>query len=46
MKQKTRFENIRNIGYQSMNGQYIGIGPKKLYRSISKKTTFPAFYVG
>jgi len=29
MKQKTRFKNFRNIGYQSMNGQYIGINPKK-----------------
>ena len=26
MKQKTRFENI---GYQPMNGRYIGIGLKK-----------------
>jgi len=31
MKQKTRFKNFGNIGYQSMNGRYvnIGIGPKK-----------------
>jgi len=37
MKQKTRFKNFENIGYQSMNGRYIGIGiaPKKPYRSIS-----------
>ena len=26
MKQKTRFKNFGNIGYWSMNGQYIGIG--------------------
>jgi len=31
MKQKTRFKNFRNISYryQSMNGRYISIGPKK-----------------
>jgi len=31
MKQKTRFQNFENIpiGCRSMNGQYIGIGPKK-----------------
>jgi len=31
MKQKTRFKNYENIGigYRSMNGRYIGIGPKK-----------------
>jgi len=30
MKQKTRFKNFGNIGigYQSMNGWYIGIGLK------------------
>jgi len=30
-KQKTRSENFGNIGvgYQSMNGRYIGISPKK-----------------
>jgi len=37
MKQKTRFKIFGHISYQypSMNGQYIGIGPKKTYRSIS-----------
>jgi len=31
MKQKSRFKNFRNIsiGYPSMLGRYIGIGPKK-----------------
>jgi len=31
MKKKTRFKNYGNIGigYRSMNGRYIGIGPKK-----------------
>jgi len=31
MKHKTRFKNFENIGigYQPMNGWYIGIGPKK-----------------
>jgi len=31
MEQKTTFTNFGNtsIGYWSMNGQYIGIGPKK-----------------
>jgi len=31
MKQNTRFKNFGNIGYRywSMNGHYIGIGPKK-----------------
>jgi len=31
MKQKTRFKNFGNIGigYQSMNGWYVDIGPKK-----------------
>jgi len=29
MKQKIRFKNFRNISYRSMNGRYIGIGPKK-----------------
>jgi len=29
MKQKIRFKNFGNIGYQPMNGRYIGIGPKK-----------------
>jgi len=31
MQQKTRFKNFGNIGYwyRSMNGRYIGIGPKK-----------------
>jgi len=29
MKQKTRFKIFRSIGYRSMNGRYIGIGPKK-----------------
>jgi len=31
MKQKTRCKNFGNIGigYQSMNDQYIGIGPKQ-----------------
>jgi len=29
MKQKTRFENFRNIGYLSMNGRYISTSPKK-----------------
>jgi len=38
MKRKTRFYNVGNIGYRSMNGRYIstGIGSqKKTYRSIS-----------
>jgi len=29
MKQKTRYKNFGNIGYRSMNGRYIVIGPKK-----------------
>jgi len=29
MKQKTRFKIFGNIGYRSMNGRYIGIGPQK-----------------
>ena len=29
MKQKTRFKIFGNIGYRSMNGRYIDIGPKK-----------------
>jgi len=29
MKQKTSFKNFGNISYRSMNGRYIGIGPKK-----------------
>ena len=31
MKQKTRFKNFGNIGigYWSMNGRYVGIGPNK-----------------
>jgi len=29
MKQKSRFKNFTNTGYRSMNGRYIGIGPKK-----------------
>jgi len=29
MKQKTRYKKFGNIGYRSMNGQYIGIRPKK-----------------
>jgi len=29
MKQKRRYKNFENIGYRSMNGRYIGIGPKK-----------------
>jgi len=31
MKQKTRFKNFGSIGasYWSVNGRYIGIGPKK-----------------
>jgi len=29
MQQKTRFKNFGIIGYLSMNGQYISIGPKK-----------------
>jgi len=28
MKQKTRIKNFGNIDYWSVNGQYIGIGPK------------------
>jgi len=29
MKQKKRFLNFGNIGYRSMNGKYISIGPQK-----------------
>jgi len=29
IKQKARFKKFGNIGYRSMNGRYIGIGPKK-----------------
>jgi len=29
MKQKERFKPFGNIDYRSMNGRYIGIGPKK-----------------
>jgi len=29
MKRKTGFKNFGNIGYQPMNGRYIGIGLKK-----------------
>jgi len=29
MKQKIRLKNFGNIGYQSMNGQYISISPTK-----------------
>jgi len=32
MKQKTSFENFGNIGYRSMNGRYIGIGPSHFRR--------------
>jgi len=35
MTQKTSSKNFGNIGYWSINGQYIGIGPKRLFRSIS-----------
>jgi len=37
--QKTRLTNFGNIGYRPMNSQYIGIGPQKLYRSISNKSS-------
>jgi len=42
MKQKTRF---KNFGYQSVNDQYISIGPQKaisvdLYRPIAKVLVF------
>jgi len=37
MKQKSRFKNFGNIGYRSMHGQYIGIGPKNaIGRSLQK----------
>jgi len=29
MKQKIRFKIFGNIGYRSIIGRYIGIGPKK-----------------
>jgi len=37
MKEKTRSKNFRNIsiGYQSMNGRYISIGPPKSHFSLS-----------
>ena len=35
MKQKRRYKNFENIGYRSMNGRYIGIGPKKAMLSNS-----------
>jgi len=34
MKQKTRFKKFGSIGYWSMNGRYISIGPKNIGRSL------------